>query len=278
MRLFVLSSALLLCSICKGQSHIIDSLRHALQTEKSDTTKAILLYNLSYYYQKFKPDSSLQLALEAYTISREQKFTRGISNSLAQMAGAFNRLGNYPKALEYYIEQLKIEEQQESVIGIAYVHMDIALVYNSERDIEKALFYALRADSIARKNKLANVLVYTSLNVGDIYSDANELDSAKKYTTLCYHESVKQQNDLITGTALNNLGNIDFRAGDVQSALQNFQRSVPYLERMQDMNTLAECKLGMAKVYQKIGYRILRCTSPSSHLPLPRKVTSSNMH
>jgi tetratricopeptide (TPR) repeat protein len=253
MKLFVLPVAVLLCSVCRGQSRIIDSLHLALRTEKSDTSKAILLYNLSYYYQKFKPDSALQLAQEALQVSQKSKFTRGISNSLAQMAGAFNRLGNYPKALEYYIEQLKIEEKQESLVGIAYVHMDIAHVYNSEKDTEKALYYALRADSIARKHNLKDVLVYTSLNIGDIYSDANQLDSAKKYTSLCYEESVKQKNDIITGTALNNLGNIYFRSGDMPSALQNFQQSTPFLKQMQDMNTLAECRLGIAKVYQKLG-------------------------
>jgi tetratricopeptide (TPR) repeat protein len=254
MKLFLLQFAVLICSFCAGQNFIIDSLRAALRSEKTDTGKAITLYRLSYYYQKYKPDSALLLAQDAYKISEKIKFSRGLSNSLGQMAGAFNRLGNYPKALEYYIEQLKIEEKNKSPEGIAGVELNIALVYNSERDTRKALYYALKSDSLVRKNNLAKLLLYTSLNIGDIYSDANELDSARVYTTRCYNESVKQKNDLITGTALNNLGNIYFRSGDLARALKNFQSSIPYLESMQDYNTLAECNLGMARAYEKLGF------------------------
>ena len=253
MKVFVFLFAILSYNICTGQSQVVDSLHKSLRSETHDTTKAILLYNLSYYYQIYKPDSALQLAQAAYALSQKIRFPRGISNSLGQMAGAFNRLGNYTKALEYYIEQLKIEEKQESMEGIASTELSIALVYNSEKDTRKALAYAMRADSIARKYKLTDLLLYTSLNIGDIYSDANELDSARKYTVLCYDESLAQKNDLITGTALNNLGNIDFRSGDSRNALGHFKRSIAYLERMQDYNTLAECKLGMARVYQKLG-------------------------
>ncbi|MEO7766041.1 MAG: hypothetical protein ABIS01_01400, partial [Ferruginibacter sp.] len=81
-----------------------------LISEKTDTGKAIILCGLSLAYQNSKPDSALLLAQEAYFMSKNKKFIRGQSWALNQMAIAFNNLGNYPKALSYYIEYLKIEE------------------------------------------------------------------------------------------------------------------------------------------------------------------------
>jgi tetratricopeptide (TPR) repeat protein len=236
-----------------GQKAIIDSLNEALVKEKTDTGKAIILYNLSYYYQMYKPDSALLLAEEAYTLSEKNDFLTGESWALNQMAGAFNRLGNYPKALEYYIEQLKIEEKRTDPETIASIYMNIALVYNSEKDPDKALFYAYKADSIVKRNNLPVLSLYTLLNIGDIYEKSNKLDSASFYTAQCYIQAVKQKNDLITGTALNNLGNIYSKSGKLRQALNSYKNSVPYLEAMRDYNTLAECKLGLARVYEETG-------------------------
>ena len=63
MKLFALTFfAIVLGFHSIGQKAIIDSLNEALVNEKTDTGKAILLYNLSYYYQMYKPDSALLLA------------------------------------------------------------------------------------------------------------------------------------------------------------------------------------------------------------------------
>lgn len=234
-----------------GQNSITDSLHTALQMEKTDTGKAIILYHLSYYYQKYKPDSALLLAQSAHQLSTSINFVKGQSNSLGQMAGACNRLGNYPKALEYYIEQLKIEEKESSPEGIASVYLNIALVYDSEKNPGKALFYAYKADSLVKLYKLNDLFLYTSLNIGNIYTNINKLDSALSYTKRCYSASIQQKNDLITGTALNNLGNIYLKAGNLKAALKSYKNSIPYFKDMQDYNTLAECELGIAKTFYK---------------------------
>ncbi|MDB5250092.1 MAG: tetratricopeptide repeat protein [Segetibacter sp.] len=254
MRFFLLLSfALLYGTRSFSQNTIIDSLKETLKTEKTDTGKAIILYNLSYYYQKYKPDSALLLARRAFQLSKEASFLKGQSNSLGQIAGAFNRLGNYPEALEYYIEQLKIEEIRNSPEGIASVYLNIALVYDSETNQDKSLFYAYKADSIVRQYKFHELLLYTSLNIGNIYTNINKLDSALYYTTRCYEASVQQKNDLIAGTALNNLGNIYFKLGNLQKAINSYKSSIPFFEHLQDYNTLAECQLGLARTYERTG-------------------------
>ncbi len=251
--LLILVAATLLSLSSLAQSKVIDSLYQQLSKAKTDTNKTAVLYNLSYYYQNNKPDSALLLGQQAYNLSKKYNFLEGESAALGTMAGAFRTIDNYPKAIEYYIEELKIEEKRSIPENISAVYINISAVYNRGHDFDKALYYILRADSIVKQNGLTGLALYTNLNTGDIYEKADQLDSALLYTQRCLSLSKQQKNDLITGTALNNLGNIYVKKQSFTEALKSYERSIPYLEEMQDDNTIAECKLGLAKVYTATG-------------------------
>jgi hypothetical protein len=236
---------------CNGQVNKIDSLKLVLSTEKVDTAKAIILYNLSNEYQNYKPDSALIYAQEAYDLSVKHNFLKGQSWALNQMAGAFNRLDNYTKALEYYLEQLKIVEKIKNTEALAIINMNIALVYSSENDIDNALFYILKSDSIIKKNNLQDLSIYSLLNIGDIYEKANKFDLALKNTTACYELAVTLKDSVIMGISLTNLGNINSKLSNYTKAIQYYYNSFPLLASQQDNLTLSECYWGLSKAYLK---------------------------
>lgn len=253
-------SIILLLALCSSlwaaaQHTAIDSLYQKLATENTDTGKALVLTDLSFYYQMYKPDSALLLSQEAYSLSRKHQFLRGQSWALAGMADAFHTLDNYPKAVEYYIAQLKIEEKRNEPYNIASIYNNMASVYNSERDVDKALYYSSLADSMVKQYQLTDLALFTNLNIGDIYEKADKLDLALLYTQRCYDLSRQQHNELIEGTALNNMGNIYVKMGDYLHALDSYKKSTPYLSSMKDYNTLSECQLGLAGIYEKLGCR-----------------------
>jgi tetratricopeptide (TPR) repeat protein len=262
MKRLLFGIALLLASTnSMAQTAIGDSLKR-LSVEKTDTGKAKLLYMLSYYYQIYKPDSALLLARAAYQISSKAGFEKGLRNSLGQMAGAYNKLGNYAKALETYFEQLKLVEKQNDPEIIANSYLSIALVYSSKKEMPKALFYAYKADSIARTHQLEELYLYTTLDIGNMFIESNLLDSALYYTRLSYEASLfkptdttdyqKQSKLRIRGTALNNMGNIFSRQGEYASAIANYHFSIPFLEEQQDYNTLSECYLGLGRAFDNL--------------------------
>ena len=252
-RTFLTCIILAFSIMTRAQNTMIEKYKDSLTREKTDTGRAIYLYKLSYYYQNYKPDSALLLAQTSYELSKKSDFTRGKNSSLGQMAKALNRMGNYDKALEFYLQQLELLEKENDPENIASAYISIAMVYNSQKDFQHALHYAYKADSMARVHDLGYLRLYTTLDLGDIYSNSNQLDSALYYTSMCYIESMKQENDLITGTALNNLGNINLHRGNYVAALTNFRNSMPYLISQQDLNTLAECNLGMGQSFDKLG-------------------------
>jgi len=58
-----------------AQDTKIDSLRNLLLTERIDTSRVLLLTQLSRAYYVSKPDTALQLAQEALALSRKANFT-----------------------------------------------------------------------------------------------------------------------------------------------------------------------------------------------------------
>ena len=241
------------CFTVFAQNRAIDSLYKELSYQTTDTGRAIALYNLSYYYHKYKPDSAMMLAKQSFDLSKKIKFLRGESWALSSIANAFHALHNYPKAIEYFIAQMKIEEKRAIPENIGSAYLSIALVYNSEKEVKKALFYAFKADSIAKANKLPELALFAKLNIGDIYEKADSLSLAMVYTQNAYELSLLQKNELITGTSLNNLGNIYIKRADFTQAFAYYKRSIPFLTAVEDYMTLAECNLGLAKVYQQRG-------------------------
>ncbi|MBL0233840.1 MAG: tetratricopeptide repeat protein [Chitinophagaceae bacterium] len=216
-----------------AQNATQDSIRayyKRLSLEKEDTSRAKLLYVLAYYYQFYNLDSSIILARSSYELSKARHFEKGMARASGIMAGGYNKLGNYTRALEYYLEALKILERSKDPDDISRAHLDIAMVYSSKKEYDKALEYAFRSDSIARKNQLNDLLLYII---------HNSLDSA-----------IAQKNDLVAGTAYNNLGNIFYKKNQLPQAIEHYNQSVPLLRSVQDDNTLSECYLGMARCYQ----------------------------
>jgi two-component system, NtrC family, sensor kinase len=242
---FIVSSTLTV----SAQNRNIDSLSSALQKEKTDTGRIILLYTLSWAYHNSKPDSALMLAQQAYLLSKKKNYLKGELWALNEIATAYNNLGDFPKALQFYLEELKIEEKRGNLENTAIIYLGIALVYENAKQFDNALSSAKKADSLIAEYKFADEFLYSSLNIGEIYEKTGVFDSAFAYTKKCYDSSKKAGNDLITGTALNNLGNIYLKQHAYATAFADFKSALPLQAASDDYRTYAESMLGLAKIF-----------------------------
>src|SRR6476469_7342474 len=108
MRKFLVSFALLQCSICVlAQINGADSLKRLLDKETKDSSKVRLMSQLAHAYLYSKPDTTLLIASQALDLARLSNFKAGEAESLRWMALVFTNTGNYPKALELALQSLK---------------------------------------------------------------------------------------------------------------------------------------------------------------------------
>ena len=253
MKLFLIVLITFFTSFCViAQQNKIDSFQQLIKIEKVDTNRVFLLWNLAQLYQDNRPDTAMILAEQAYNLSKKIKYIEGESRSVNQIANAYNRVGNYPKALEYYIRKLKIEEKRNHPENLAIAYMNIGSVYLFQEEFRKALDHTFLANKIITDEKIIRLRKYSLLNIGDIYEKYNKLDSAMEYSNLAYQAALQDGDENITGTALNNLANICLKRNYFDLALSNYRKALPLLLKTGDDDVLCETTLGLAKTFLKI--------------------------
>lgn len=93
--------------LTRAQTSKIDSLKQALLKEKQDTSRTLLVSELSRTYVYSKPDTALLLAQQGLNLARQINFTKGEAYGLNLTAKIFNMIGNYSKGFGTYPGRIK---------------------------------------------------------------------------------------------------------------------------------------------------------------------------
>ncbi len=243
---------LLLCGLISNaqlSNKATDSLNQLLATEKEDTAQVMLLYQLSRAYSTSKPDTALLLAQQGLELSQKIHFKKGEFSCLRTTGNIFVNTGNYPKALEIYLQVLRIAEELKDDVSIGTALSNLSDVYFYEGDIKRSVDYSQRGISIYKKLKDSSGLNTALANLGDTYEKTNQIDSALHYTRLGYLMALSLKNSPLMGTALNNLGNVFLKLNKADSAMIYYKSGLPYIKRDNNDNGLCETYLGMAKIF-----------------------------
>ena len=88
-----------------AQKNKADSLRLLLAIEKKDSNRVKLLWNIAIAVNAFDPEIALGFGQEALYLARRIKYKDGESRALGIVANSFLKIGNYPRALEFYLEK-----------------------------------------------------------------------------------------------------------------------------------------------------------------------------
>ena len=251
MRKLIILLLLLDCGYCGifAQNKTRDSLNQLLATEKEDTSRVLLMTSLAPRYALSKPDTALIIAEHALELSRKIKFRKGEAISLRRIGSVFLALGNYPNALENYLQALKIAEElhDDQLIGVSLG--GLSNIYFSEGDMERSVDYSRKAIIVQRKVHDSASLQVNISNLGNTYEQTNQLDSALVYTRLGYLMAMAHHNTDATGTELNNLGNIFLKLGHLDSAMYFYKSAIPFYQENNDDQGDCEVYLGMAKIF-----------------------------
>ena len=238
-------------SFVYGQTKLIDSLKQVLQTVKDDTSRVNVLSNLGRAYSNSKPDSALLFSREGLLLAKKINFKSGEARCLARIAGVFNVLGNYPRALELYLEALKIAEEIKDTRLELSVISSLADTYFYSGDIGRSISYSNRFIEGERKLGRALNMYNGMMNLGDTYEKIGKLDSALFLTKLAYNYFGQDKTASSFGICLLNLGNIYSKMGQPDSAMDFYRPAINHLKDNLNDQALAECYLGMANLFLK---------------------------
>ena len=241
------------CVTAFAQRDKANSTAALLAAEKTDTGKINYMWKIASYLYSYAPDSSLRIAQKALFLSQRIGYKEGESRSLGQMANSFLSMGNYPRALEYYLKKLKLEEGGANPYNLASVTMNIGIVYVYREEYEKALVYLKQSDSIITANQFTDLQFNINLNLGDVYYRQDNTDSAFLYFDRSLKIAQQMQDGDLTGTSLTGLGHTYLKAGNQQMSLRSYTEGLAFLEAANNEDFACEAMLGLAKLYQAAG-------------------------
>jgi tetratricopeptide (TPR) repeat protein len=250
-KILLLLLALCLSAETFAQITNIDSLKQLLVKEKQDTTRVLLLNELSFSYLLSKPDSTMILALEGLQLSRHIGFLKGEAESLNLIGSAYRFLVNNLKALEFFLQALKINEKILNDDGLANNNNNIGTIYAGMGDHRQALIYYFKASELSRRLNNEQSLSLHLGNIGKTYVNLKKLDSARIFTQQSYDLAVKIKYPRAIGYSLRILGEIYAQTGQNTLALEFYRLTVPQQKKARDFVGLSSSFLGMARVFRK---------------------------
>lgn len=249
----LLAISLILALTGSAQTHIQDSLKVYLMGKIADTSRTIALADLSFTYLGSKPDTSMLLALEGHKIANQLDFNKGIALNLNRIGNAYSIFGNYPKAMDAYLQGLKICEQMNYQYGQASILNNLARMHlTGDLDYRTSLFYLFQANSLFLNMQDTLGLLTSTLNICACYFEMEKYDSSGIFAMQSYNLAQKINNPKNFGGPLYFLGSINYKTGNYGIALAYCRESFPYMEYSKDYNNLSKSYLTTAQIFQAL--------------------------
>jgi len=238
----------LLCINCFSQQASIDSLKKVLLNTKGDTSRANILYDISYSYRGFDYDSALHYAMLSLQQSGK-KFPKGEMRAYAAAGVALRYSGNYTTAIEFFLKGLQLAEKYRLPEEIFLCYQGLSTTTKDMGDYKQALEYGKNAMEYEAYSSTGKMVV--SGNFGDLYERMNKMDSALYYANNSYEEAMKQPAGSYYGKAftLETLGNIEEKLGNHQLAIAYLILSVQNAIAGNVKRELAEACTSLSKIY-----------------------------
>lgn len=239
------------CSGLFAQKQKADSLIELLNTEKADTAKVKLLWQLAGIINAYDPGEALLYSQKALNLATAIKYTEGQSKSLGAMAITYNTIGNYTKALDLNLRKLKLEEKGNNPRNLAMALLNIGIVYRYQEEYAEALKYYYRSDSVINEHHIEDAKYYIYMNLGDVYDKMNNNDSAFNYFNRSLILSNNLKNNDYIGNSMTGLGHTYFKQGNSAFSLLHYRAAIEYLTAADNDDVLCEALLGLATLYQQ---------------------------
>ena len=231
----LLKSILILCLLfvytsastqSEKQKHYIDSLETELKTSV-DTSKVIILVNLSVRTSKFEFDKSHKYAIQALRLSNRLKYKKGKGDALQSIATYYKRTNNDSLAIVYYEKSLNVKQEISDSLGMSRTYNNLGLIYFNIGDFQKAV---------------------------DFYSLALKIKQNLKFTDtdIKIKERNKKRNDRGIGISYNNIGNVYIRWGKYEEALKFYQKAERIFIELDFPQGLSSTSNNMGLIYDNL--------------------------
>lgn len=246
---------MLLAWLCAGATLFgqpVDSLMAVLDTARNER-KVKTLNELFRAHIQSDPVKAIGFTREALNLASEINDKRGQAAAYNNLGVAYRNQGALDKAIQYYITSLHLYEQLDNKEGIATTKNNIATIYSMKKDYGQAMKFLEESHNLFLQLGDQSKIIGSMNNLGNLNSDLQLHEKAMRYFSEAFQLSQKMGKPF--ADPVNNIGNVYFRQGNYQRAIEHYQRA---LEIEKENNNM----LGMLNTITNIGIAYTKAGQP----------------
>ncbi|MES2778261.1 MAG: tetratricopeptide repeat protein [Bacteroidota bacterium] len=244
--LFLLSITL---KVTGSQQTPIDSLTAEIQQKLPDTTRINTLIELSKQLRNQSPLQSFSYAQEAYQLSIQVNYSKGMGYSSDRLGVLFLSFGDYKKALYHHFQSLKIFEKLKEARGIAFTYNNLGAVYFHLKNYQKAKSCYQKSIDIKLQNGLLKEASSSYINLGNISMFQKNIDECIRYYLLGLSNAKKFNDQQNITIGFMNLGEAYYDKRNIPIAMHYYRKALSQISQSDLKNYEGQIYFALGKIY-----------------------------
>lgn len=236
-----------------AQLFLHDSLIQVLQSKKEDTSRVLVLAQLSRLFLYETPLKGIPYAMEGLQIATNINYQKGIGVSLNALGSCHRMTGNYAHAIKLHFDALEIFDKLHDPEGLANSYHGISTVYEDQSSAKEAIEYAHKVIQNASLIGNDGQLMRIQSNMGRSFQHMNMLDSALIYVQNAHEIAIKLKDSSILGGILGRLGNINHALKNEELALAYYRLGIQVASSKNNNNSLEELYNSLSQRFNERG-------------------------
>jgi signal transduction histidine kinase len=223
-------------------------------------------FNLALHYNGTNNDSALYYHSLCLPISQKLNLKLIEAHILENQGFMLTTIGNYPKALESFLQSQKIAEDPESenyvwnlpegqtprearLLTLTYLYMTMGHLYGDTNNRDKQISSYLKSKEIAGSIQEGGAISTINMNLGRVYLNLNKLDTALFYAQTAIDSLAKGDIGKYTGYIYGLVGNIYQKKGNYNLALDAYKTALKLNTEQNNLNGLSNSCISLSSLY-----------------------------
>ena len=181
---------------------------------------------------------------------REQNFNATLLNNIGNV---YSEIGDYPKAIDAYMQSLKIKEEFKVYSGVGNALNNIGNLYKTMENYDKAIEFYRRANKTFKKTDNVIGVANTYSNIGFQFLRKEENDSARLYFNNALETYLETDYMLGAATVYSAFASIAKREGENKEAINLYNQAIEIYKEMNSQQNLASELASLSSVYLELG-------------------------
>ncbi len=229
-----------------------DSLFSVLRDKDvSESQRADIYAQMSFEFRDTEPIKGIEYGERAIEIGQKVGNEYAVNKGLSHTGINYKNIGNYPKAMQYFLQAVDMAKRRKDAETEAYAHIDIGRIYQAQKNYIKTEQNFKEAKIIAETKNDKKILAYVFINLARFYKETNRYDLALEecYKSLKLRQILKDNRGIATSYQV--LADIYSLQENYPKALENYEQSDKFLNVAKSKRGLIGNIIGKAQVLKK---------------------------